>query len=144
MNSINKITQLDMKVKLSTLWIFAMLNYLYADVFGLTDPVILKQILSGTAGSMQITQGFLLSFAILMEIPIAMVLLSRLLDYRSNRVANIIAGIIKTVVVFLSMFVQKPTIYYLFFGIIEMATTSIIVWYAWNWNKPTNEALQEV
>lgn len=36
MNSIQKIFEMkDRKVILSTLWIFAMLNYLYADVFGL-------------------------------------------------------------------------------------------------------------
>lgn len=34
-----------------------------------------------------------------------------------------------------SMFVGKGlTSYYLFFGTIEIATTILIVWYAWNWS----------
>ena len=36
----------DMKVRLSTLWLFAMLNYLYADVMTLMDPEELKVIMS--------------------------------------------------------------------------------------------------
>ena len=32
----------NMKVKLSTLWIFVMFNYLYADVMALMDPVLLN------------------------------------------------------------------------------------------------------
>jgi hypothetical protein len=74
MNSINKTTGIeDMKVKFQTLWIFAMFNYLYADVLGLHDPAILKDLITGHAGSLQITQEFLLGAAILMETAIAMV-----------------------------------------------------------------------
>lgn len=113
-----------------------MFNYLYCDVFGLIDPVLLNQYLTGTIGDITIDENFLLGAAILMEIPIAMVLLSRLLDYRANRWANMIAGSIKTVVMIGSMFIgDGPTYYYLFFGIIEIATTTYIVWIAWKWPK---------
>ncbi len=66
----------DRKVILSTLWIFAMFNYIYADIMGLTDSSLLKEILTGSVGGLQITQGFLLGAAILMETAIVMVLLS--------------------------------------------------------------------
>jgi len=126
----------DMKVKLSLLWIFAMFNYLYADVMTLMDSSVLKELMKGYAGPIQITQGFLLGGAILIETAIAMVLLSRVLKYRANRWANIIAGAIHTVAVFASMFVGTPAPYYIFFGTIEIACTSLIVWYAWKWPKP--------
>ena len=127
----------DMQVRFSTLWVFAMFNYLYADVVTLTDPVALRQILTGQVGSMQITQGFLFGSAILMETAIAMVLLSRVLDYRANRWANIIIGVLHTLAVLLSVFVggTTPAVYYLFFAAIEISCTSLIVWYAWSW-KP--------
>jgi hypothetical protein len=60
----------DKKVILSTVWIVALFNYLYADVFSLAfnpeewDVTIL-------------TEGAMLGFAVLMETAIAMVLLSR-------------------------------------------------------------------
>src|SRR5215216_2807610 len=97
-------TMREMKVRLSTLWIFVMFNYLYCDVIGLMDPALLKQFLAGSVGEMQINQGFLLGAAILMEIPISMVLLSRLLNYAPNRWANLIAGLVMTVVQASSLF----------------------------------------
>ena len=88
------------------------------------DPEILKGYMNGNVGGIQITQGFLLSASILMEIPIAMVLLSRVLKYRANRWANIVAGILMTVVQFSTLFLgTSPTPFYLFFSVIEIACT---------------------
>ena len=136
-NTNKKTTEMeDMKVKLSTLWIFVMFNYLYCDIMGLMDPELLKQYMTGNVGGIQITQEFFLGAAIYMEIPIAMVLLSRIFKYRANRWANIIAGTIMTVVQFSTLFFgSSPTIYYIFFSIIEIAGTSLIVWYAWKWTN---------
>jgi hypothetical protein len=128
MNSTKKTAEMDKKVMLSTLWLFAMLNYTYGDVVTLMDPV--------KHGSIQLTQGFLLGASIFQEIPIAMVLLSRILKYRANRWANIIAGTIMTVALIATLFVSVPTLYYVFFSIIEIACTAFIVWYAWRWPNP--------
>ncbi len=138
MNSIAKTTEMtDKKALLSTLWIFAMFNYLYCDVISLMDPEFLKQYLTGNVGGVHITQGFLLGAAVLMEIPTAMVLLSRVLGYKANRWANIIAGFIMTVVQFSTVFFgSSPTIYYMFFSSIEIACTAFIVWFAWKWANP--------
>lgn len=129
----NKITK-NKKAMLSALWVFATLNYLYCDVLGLMDSELLNQYLIGEVNGMTIDQNFLLAGAILMEIPIAMVLLSLILKHKANRWTNIIAGSIKTIVMIMTMFVG-PTLYYMFFGTIEIATTIFIVWYAWNWSE---------
>ena len=126
----------DMRVKLSTLWIFVMLNYIYADIITLMDGMFIEQAMTDNIGGMEITQGLFLGAAVLMEIPIAMVLLSRLLKYRANRWANIFAGSVKTVVMIATMFVGSgPTHYYLFFGTIEIACTIYIVAIAWRWTE---------
>lgn len=130
---------MEMKKKLSLLWLFAMLNYIYADILTLMDSSVLKELITGVVGGMQMTPGFLLAAAILMEIPIAMVVLSQVLKYRANRWANIIAGIIKTAAVVMSMFVGEPSSYYLFFGVIEVATTLTIVWLAWGWRQQSRK-----
>lgn len=137
MNSAKRTTKAtDRKAILSTLWIFATLNYLYCDVLGLMDHELLKQIITGDLGFVQITQEFLLGASVLMEIPIAMVLLSRVLKYKANRIANLIAGSIMTIVQASSLFLGSgPTMYYAFFSVIEIATTSFIFWYAWTWPK---------
>lgn len=127
------------KAMLSALWIFAILNYLYCDFIGLIDPALLKQYMTGNVEGLQITPGFLLAAAILMEIPISMVLLSLVLKHTANRWANIIAGAIMTVVQISTLFVgSSPTVYYLFFSIIEITCTALIVLYAWTWVHPEN------
>ena len=124
----------EMGTRLSTLWVFAVLNYLYADVIGLMKAENLQTFLTGNIGSMQITEGFLLAAAILMETAIAMTLLSRVLQYRANRWANIIVGLLHTVAVSASIFVGSgPSLYYLFFGAIEVSCTAYIVWTSWKW-----------
>jgi hypothetical protein len=124
---------MDKKNLFSTLWVFATLNYLYCDVMGLMDANLLKQYLTGTVNGMEMNDNFLLSSAILMQIPIGMVLLSRVLNYRSNRWANIIAGTIMTLVQTATLFVGSPSNYYLFCSIIEISTTVSIVVLAIRW-----------
>lgn len=110
-----------------------MLNDLYCDYITHMDASVLKELLEGYTGSMPVTQEFMLGAAILMEIPIAMVLLSRVLNYRANRLANIIAGAIMSVVWLSSLFEGSMTLYYAFYLVIEISCTLFIVWQAWNW-----------
>lgn len=124
--------------RFSVIWIFVVLNYLYCDVVSLMDPVLLNQYITGIVGGMQITPGFLLAAAVLMEISISMVLLSRILDYRANRCANIIAGTITTLIQAATLFAGTPASYYLFFSVIEISSTAYIVWYAWKWTNSSN------
>jgi hypothetical protein len=127
-------TAIDRKTLLSTIWIFAALNYLYCDVISLMDSELLKQYLTGNVNGMEFTQGFLLGAAILVEISIAMVLLSRVLPYGINRWTNIIAGSVMTLVQVATLFAGTPAMYYLFCSVLEIAATAMIVWIAWNWH----------
>ena len=134
MNDNKGITEMpDMKARLSALWLFAMLTYTYGDVVTLMDPV--------KHGTIQLTEGFLLAGSIFMMIPITMVLLSRLLKYRSSRLASIIAGTVMTVALTLTLFVAVPTMYYVFFTAIEIVCTALIVWFAWKWRKPEDSGI---
>jgi hypothetical protein len=125
----------DRKQILSLLWIFAMFNYLYADVLTIMDPSMLKLMIA-EQGPVKMTPGFMLLAAILMETAIAMIVLSRILSYKANRIANILIGIVHTLSVAGSLFAGKPALYYLFFATIEIVCTLFIVWYAWVWPKP--------
>ncbi len=123
----------DTKERLSLFWIFALLNYLYADVLALwavsRPPHLPPWVLAGSA--------------VLMEIPIAMIVASRLLPFRANRLANIIAGAILTLVNGFLTFVpplagwgRPPALpEYLFFATIETVCTSVIIWQAWTWSE---------
>ena len=128
----------DMKVALPLLWIFMLLNYLYCDVLSLTDPANLKEVLAGHAagGSVQITPEFLLASAVLMEIPMAMILLSRVLGHRASRWANVAAAAFMVLVQVGSLGVGTPTSYYLFFSAIEVGTLVLIAVLALRWVDP--------
>ncbi len=125
---------------LSTLWIFATFNYLYCDLIGLMDASLLKQYLTGRVDGLQIDATFLLYAGVLMELPISMIVLSRWLKPKFNATANMIAALIKTAVMVATLFVGTPTIYYLFFATIEIATTAFIFLYAFKWFKQVRVA----
>jgi hypothetical protein len=84
----------------------------------------------------------------LMEIPMAMILLSRILKPTANRWANIVAGIIETAAVLLTSFILPAfhltgtSSYYMFFGALEVACTSLIVWYASRWPRETARRIE--
>ncbi|MCB0505083.1 MAG: hypothetical protein KDC58_06225 [Cyclobacteriaceae bacterium] len=125
----------DKRILLSTLWIFAVLNYLYCDVLSFMDHSFLNELLTGKVGDIDMNEGFLLGASVLMEISISMVLLSRVLPYRSNRLANIVAGAITTSAQIASLFVGSATIHYVFFSVIEIATTTYIFLMAIKWKE---------
>ena len=110
-----------------------MFNYLYCDIMAFMDTRLLNEYLTGTVNGLAITPGFLLGGAVLMQIPISMIVLSRVLKVRPNRWANIVAGSLMTAVQLTTLLVARPTTYYVFFSTIEIAVTSFIVWYAWKW-----------
>ena len=129
----------DTKERLSVLWIFALLNYLYADVvalFAIVDSPNLADV-------PHLAPWALMGSAVLMEIPIAMIVACRLLPFRANRLANIIAGAILTLVNGVLTFVlplangdwhEHMFLPYMFFGTIETVCTSVIIWQAWTWS----------
>jgi hypothetical protein len=121
----------DRQMRLSALWIFATLNYVYADVFTLFFvPGAQKATAAMSAGAA-------LGFAVLMETAIGMTLLSRMLKYRANRWANIIVAVIHTVSVVSSLFTGTPQApFYVFFAATEIVCTLVIIWYAWKWRNP--------
>jgi hypothetical protein len=128
----------DVRARLSVLWVFATLNYIYADVFACFDALGSKDV---RAMFMHFSPVAWLGIAVLMEIPMAMILLSWILKPAANRWANIVAGVIETLAVLLTQFVgpifhlTTTSSYYLFFGTMEVPCTLLIVWYAWKWTS---------
>ena len=128
----------DTKERLSLLWLFALLNYLYADVVALFAVVGSPNL----SEAPHMPRWALMGAAVLMEIPIAMIVACRFLPFRANRLANIIAGIFLTLIN--AGLTYLPPLFgertpalpeYLFFATIETVCTSMIVWQAWTWSR---------
>ena len=130
MNTSIKTARMDVKEKNSLLWMVVMLNMIFADICSFMLPGSLKDILSGNTPFM-ITQQIMLVFAILLEIPIAMVFLSRVLQPKANRWANIIASVITILFVIGG---GSAYLHYYFFAAIEVMCMLAIIRYSWKWN----------
>ncbi|MHB1342079.1 MAG: DUF6326 family protein [Coriobacteriia bacterium] len=117
-----------MGTRVSTLWIVVMLNMAFADIVGFIQPGALAGVAG--PGGVQITQGLLLVFALLIEVPLAMIFVSRILKRRANRWANTAAAVITAVFVVGGGSMELP--FYAFFAAVEVACMVLIVWSVWS------------
>jgi len=140
---VNELTKakLSMPARLSLLWIFIMFNMVLADILSFMYPGALKEVIAGNAGAIHITPGFLLVAAILTEIPIAMIVLSRVLEHRANRWANISAGVFTIAYVIGG---GSATPHYIFLAALEVACALLIVVSAWTWREPAVSSITTV
>ena len=118
----------DMKARLSTLWIVVMFNMAFADILS-----FMMEWSAGSTPEIEVTQVLMLVMAMLVEVPIAMIVLSRVLPYKANRWANIIAGVITTAFVVGG---GSTYLHYIFFAAVEILCMLLIIWYAWQWSEP--------
>ena len=136
MKSSLKNTYLERKSLLSTLWIFVLMNMVYADILGMLRPGYLDFL---DRVSQQLTDSTVLLFAVFMEIAIAMIFLSRVLPYKANRWAHFIAiplTILWVVVPALIPSLGETTpLSYVFFASVEVATMVLMFGYVWQWPR---------
>jgi hypothetical protein len=134
MNTIKKTTEkLDTKVLLSTLWIVVMINMLKADILSLFIPGATDELAKTSVSTGTPIPQLMLGGAIMMEISIVMIVLSRVLKYKVNRWTNIITSII-TIVFVVGGGVSYP--HYIFIATVEVICLLSIIWFAWKWRNP--------
>lgn len=119
-----------MQAKLSTIWIFVMFNMIYADILSFLDGEFLAGLLEGNIDGIPYSVMLTVIGTIVVQIPILMVLLSRFLKYRLNRMLNI--GIpILTMVFVVGGGSLKP--HYVMFAGLEIIGLLAIIFLAWRW-----------
>lgn len=123
--------KIETKTLLSTLWIVVVINMLKADILSLYIPGSAEE-LARTAGDTPIPL-LMLGAAVMMEVSILMILLSRVLAYRVNRWANIITSFLTIAFVVVGG-ASYP--HYLFIAAVEVIGLLLIVWFAWKWRDP--------
>jgi hypothetical protein len=124
----------------SSLWAFASLNYLYADLVGIMDKNKLIQYQTGVVEGVRITPEFLTIAASFMQIPLVNVFLPQVIkNEKTLRWVQIASGTIMTLVQASTLFVGKPTPYYLLFSACEIAATTYITIDAIRWKPNSNK-----
>lgn len=122
------------QVTLGALWASTMFCYVYGDYFGLFARGRLAEMNAGIIGPLgPATPVVLLCVSLMMALPSLMVFLSLVLPPVVNRWTNILLGAAYTAIMALTM--PGAPLFYMFFGMIEMALTITIVGTAWMWPR---------
>lgn len=125
--------KISTKVLLSTLWIVVMINMLKADILSLFIPGAVDEVAKTSAATGTPIPLLMLGGAIMMEFSIAMIILSRVLNFKVNRWVNIIVSLI-TIVFVVGGGVSYP--HYLFIAAVEVFCLLLVIWFAWKWQNP--------
>jgi hypothetical protein len=119
----------DKKVLLSTMWIVVMFNMVFADIYSIMVELVSKNTLGGIPGDVVTVMAVA---AIITNIPILMIVLSRVLNFKANRLLNILAAII-TIIYVVGGGSTAP--HYLISVTIEVLFLLFIIWTARNLPK---------
>ncbi|MCL5410867.1 MAG: DUF6326 family protein [Patescibacteria group bacterium] len=130
--------KINVKLKISALWIAVMFLYAYVDIFSLFKPGTIEGIMAGKVFVFQVSQIFLFLTTIYIVVPSIMVFLSLVLKPKVNRWTNIIVSIFYFVTM-LGACVGETWGYYIFGTIVESLLLFLIIWYAWKWPKYENK-----
>lgn len=114
--------------QISTLWIVVMFNMAFADILGFMYPGALEKIMTGTIDGVTVTPMFLLIAAVLIELGIAMIYLTRALPWRAARIANLVAA---PVTIAFIIGGGSLALHYIFFASIEVLALLAILVLAW-------------
>jgi hypothetical protein len=125
--------RIHVRFKLFALWSSVIFLYIYGDYFELYQPGKLQEMIAGRMAPGAVSQRVLLGMAAVMVIPSLMPFLSLVLPAGVNRRVNIVFGVLYTVIMILA--IRGSWHFYIFFGLIEITLTLLIVRYAWTWPK---------
>jgi hypothetical protein len=130
--NITPAAKIDTKVLLSTLWIVVMINMAYADILSLHIPGAFDEVAKTSVSTGAPIPQLMLGGAIMMEIPVAMIILSSVLKYGVNRWVNIIVGIF-TIAYIWGGAASYP--HYIFIAMVETLCLLLIIWNTWKWRN---------
>lgn len=126
--------KINVKLKISALWITILFIFAYVDIFSFFRAEIIQGALAGKVAGFQIDQTFLFLTTIYILIPSLMVFLSLVMASKVNRWTNIFIGTAYLVSILLGC-IGEVWAYYLLGSFIECLLIAMIVWYAWNWPR---------
>ncbi len=124
------VKKVDTRVLLSTLWIVVMLNMLKADILSLFIPGAAEEVARTAASTGVSIPQLMLVGAVVGNLAIAMIILSRVLKYGINRWVNIVVSLVIIAYIW-GGGVSYP--HYIFIAAVETLCLLLIVWFAWTW-----------
>ncbi|HEX7445821.1 MAG TPA: DUF6326 family protein [Methanothrix sp.] len=129
----------DWKIKITVLWLFAAVAFLAHQILVLMEPGIIAQLMAGNAEGQKIGPELILSFAILMLVPLVMAILSLTLEDSMNRRANTIMGAVFAALLFIGVIDAALSAYWggALLTLSAVAASALVVWYSWKSKQKT-------
>lgn len=126
--SIPPVKKIDTKALLSTLWIVVMINMLKADILSLFIPSATAEVARTAASAGTSIPQLMLIGAVMGNLALVMIVLSRVLKDDLNRWVNIVVSIITLAYIWGGM---SSYPHYLFIAGVETLCLLLIIWFAW-------------
>jgi len=124
--------RLTWKIRISVLWLFMAVAMSAHSVLSFMERDVVEQM-----WEMQMGVGMLVFMALFWLIPLIMAALSLTLKDSANRWANIVLGIVFTLlnIGHLVEHLTPPVVHQILILASTVVVTALIAWYAWKWPK---------
>ncbi|NET33138.1 MAG: hypothetical protein F6K19_14140 [Cyanothece sp. SIO1E1] len=119
---------------LSTLWIFILFNMLLRDLHEFPTEGYIEELMA-----LKLSDQVMLLYGFIVEIPILMVLLSRILKDTANKWANIVAAVIAMLGILSTL--PGADLDDIFFGVANLAALMVVMRTAWKLSPLTSKQL---
>ena len=125
------LTHLDVRIRLSALWIATMLIVAFVDIFQFYRADVREQIAAGHILDFEISQPFMLAIVAYVTIPTLMIVLSTFLPYRANRITNMVVAVVFAATIVGAAIGEWG--YYMFASAVELVLLAAIFTLALRW-----------
>lgn len=133
---LTRLTGGDVGTTLSMLWVYVLLSTLFRDVHEIFRPGFIEGMVDNTVRGSEVDQMAVLIGGIVLQLPLALVVLSRMLSRRWSRPLNIVAGLLMAVQIAATWPKDADD---LVFSAFQLAGLALLVALAWQWPGPAAE-----
>ena len=125
----------NVRVKISALWVSMLFVFLYVDLFSLYRSDVRADLEAGELGGFTVGQGFLVGVTAYVVVPSLMVFGTLVLPPQACRVANIALSTLYALTIVVGAIDEGSQVYYVAGSAVEVALLVGIVYYAWSWPR---------
>jgi len=125
--------RLTWKIRISVLWLFMAVAMSAHSILAFMDPAAMEEL-----GEMQMSAGMFVFMALFWLIPLIMAFLSLTLKDSASRWANIVLGIVFTLLNIWHLVEHLTTalaVHQILIIASTVVVTALIAWYAWKWPR---------
>jgi hypothetical protein len=126
--------RVNVRLKISALWVAMLLLFAYGDIFGFFRHGQLEDISRGEVSGIEITQTFLFAVSVYIAIASAMVFLTLVLRPALARGTNVVLSVLYIVSIVASA-IGESWAFFWFLSLAEIWALAAIVWLAWSWPR---------